>query len=123
MKAKLARQRGEPVPAAPEPELEAPENGELPPHLLWVWQAFAVCSRTRMVNQAGPQPITLHDIAAYCMLEGIIDEEQRREVLHHLMLLDIEWCRTMYQRIEKGREEAKKKAEADAKKPGKGRRR
>lgn len=120
MKEKLARQRGLPLPE-PEPE-EQSEEDELHHSILWIWQAFAMLSRTRLVNEAGPQPITLSEISNYCFLEGIIDAAQRRDILYHVSILDIEWCKVTHERIANRREEDRKKAEQDAKRKAKGRR-
>ena len=117
MKQKLARQRGLPLPAE-EPDVdEAPEDETLPDHLTWVWDAFAILSRTRMVNQTGPQPITILELDSYCGLEGIWSEEERRTLLHHITLLDIEWLKVSHANIAKAREEEKARMEKESKKP------
>lgn len=111
-----------PVPQTVEPELEEDSLDGLAPHLFWVWQAFTVLSRNRLVNQAGPQPIPLTEVSSYCFLEGIIDEEDRRDLLHFVTILDVEWCKVTYDRISKRREIEKKEAEKKAR-SNKGRRR
>lgn len=119
MKAKLARQRGLPPPEEEYPE-EVETTDDLPSYLHWIWQAFAVLSRTRVVNQTGPQPITLLELDAYCSFEGIFDESERRELLHHVTLLDIEWLRDAHGKINAKHEEMKK--EMDKKSKTRGRR-
>lgn len=118
MKSGRTRQRG----YVPAPETEAdPEDeddSDLPPYLDWVWQAFTVLSRGRLVNEAGPQPILLTEVSSYCFLEGIIDEEDCRDLLHYILALDIEWCKITYARINKRREAEKKEAEKKAKARG-----
>lgn len=120
MKAKIQKRRGQPdfqpPPPADDPEDETTDD--LPAYLYWIWESFAILSRTRLVNEAGPQPITVQELHAYCLLEGRYDEEQRRELLHHITLLDIEWLRVTHAKIatnrEKAREEAKKEGEKRA---------
>lgn len=107
-------------PTEVEIEPDCPE--ELPAHLLWIWQGFSILSRTRLVNDAGPQPILISEIANYCDLEGLISEEQRRELLHHTNILDTEWLKVTHARIEKRREEDKKKAEKEGRSKGRRRR-
>jgi hypothetical protein len=113
MKAKLAKQRGLPPPV--EETAEEEQTFFLPAHLDWIWSAFAILSRTRLVNEAGPQPITILEIDSYCTLECIWSEDERRNLLHHLTLLDIEWLRTSHENIRKAREDARKEAEKAAK--------
>jgi hypothetical protein len=123
MKQKLARQRGLPIPEDETPEEQPLEDIDfLPDHLLWIWDAFAILSRTRLVNQTGPQPITLLELDTYCSLEGIWEEDERRTLLHHITLLDIEWLKVSHSNIAKAREEEKQKAERESKKANKGRR-
>lgn len=113
MKAKLAKQRGLPPPVE---ETETDEaEAILPVHLDWIWSAFATLSRTRLVNDAGPQPITILELDAYCALEGIRTDDERRTLLHHLTLLDIEWLKHSHEDIRKTREDARAKAEKEAK--------
>lgn len=101
------------------PDSEEAETMEfLPPHLHWVWDAFAVLSRTRVVNQSGPQPIRIADLEAYSRLATLPFEWQRDDLLYHVTVLDIEWLKISYSKIEKAHEEAKKKAERDAKRKG-----
>jgi hypothetical protein len=103
---------------AGEPEVE------LPSHLFWIWEAFASLSRTRLVNQAGPQPISPTDFLSHCIIIGIDQwESLRTELHHHVTLLDIEWLKDQYKRIEKTREEQKKEAEKDAERRRRNRRR
>lgn len=119
MKRKLARQRGLPPPEE-EPEVETADF--VAEHLHWIWSAFASLSRTRLVNEAGPQPITILEIDAYCTFEGIWTEDERRTLLHHLTLLDIEYLKVTHENIRTAREKAKEQAERDAKNKAKGRR-
>lgn len=122
MKAKLARQRGLPPPEEEELPEEFETADDLPSHLHWIWQAFAVLSRTRLVNQTGPQPITLLELASYCSFESIYDESERRELLHHVTLLDIEWLRDSHAKINAKHEEHKKEMEKKSKQRNRGRR-
>lgn len=119
MKLKAARRRGLPPPEVEEiyePEEESTTEF-LPSHLLWIWEAFAVLSRTRVVNQAGPQPILTSEALAYCHMHRIFSEYDRRDLLFHITSLDIEWLRDQFAKIEKRHEEAKKEAENRRKKP------
>lgn len=117
MKRKIALKRGLPLPAEEEPEPAEDEPTDfLPVHLAWIWEAFAILSRTRLVNQAGPQPITVLELDAYCTLEGIWTETERRDLLHHVTQLDIHWLKDSHAKIAKSREDAKKEAEKEAKK-------
>lgn len=122
MRNKIARQRGLPV----EETEEIPEDEEaiehLPSHLFWIWEAFATLSRTRVVNQTGPQPILPSEILSYCQLLRITDEFEHRDLLFHITDLDILWLKDQFAKMEKSRTEAKKEAEKNAKKP-RGRRR
>lgn len=117
MQAKLRKRRGL-------PPLEQPDDADaeveetidvLPAHLLWIWESFAILSRTRLVNEAGPQPITVLELDSFCSLEGYWTEWERRDLLHHITLLDIEWLKVTHANISKSREEARKKAEKDGK--------
>lgn len=109
----------------PDREEEAPdENGAvLPTHLHWIWEAFTSLSRTRIVNQTGPQPITPENVLAYCTLTGLDTWESLRvDLFFHITVLDIEWMKKSHASIHKSREDAKKEAEQKARKP-RGRRR
>lgn len=119
MQQKLAKKRGLPPPQELPTEAETvePPMDFLPEHLLWIWEAFSILSRTRMVNQTGPQPITILELDSYCGLEGIWTEDERRTLLHHITLLDIEWLKVSHANIEKAREEERKKAEKNSKTP------
>lgn len=123
MQNKLRKRRGQPLlEVVAEPEAEETIVG-LPAHLLWIWESFAILSRTRLVNETGPQPITVLELDSYCSLEGFWSEWERRELLHHITLLDIEWLKVTHANLNKSREDARKKAEKDAKNKGnKGRR-
>lgn len=116
MQAKLRKRRGlsDPEPTEAEPEDDETTVG-LPAHLLWIWESFAILSRTRLVNETGPQPITVLELSAFCSLEGYWSEEERRDLLHHITILDIEWLKVTHANISKAREEAKEKAEKEAK--------
>lgn len=120
MQAKLRKKRG--LPPLEDPDVADAEIEEttdtLPPHLLWIWESFAILSRTRLVNEAGPQPITVIELDSYCSLEGYWSEAERRELLHHITILDIEWLKVTHAKISKSREEAKKAAEKEGKRKG-----
>lgn len=117
MKRKIALKRGLPLPVEEdEPVTDDEPLHFLPDHLSWVWEAFAMLSRTRLVNQAGPQPITVLELDAYCTLEGIWTETERRDLLHHVTQLDIYWLKDSHAKIAKSRDDAKKEAEKEAKK-------
>lgn len=104
----------------PEEVSEDEPEEELPPHLYWIWEAFASLSRTRIVSQAGPQPISPTDFLSYCIIHGIDTwESLRTELYFHVSLLDMEWLKDQYKKIENSREKAKKEAEENAKKRGK----
>jgi len=116
MQAKLRKRRGlPPLETREELQEEIETADDLPAHLLWIWQAFAILSRTRVVNQTGPQPITLQELDAYCSLEQITTEWERRELINLITVLDIEWLKVSHAAINKSREDAKKQAEKDAK--------
>lgn len=120
MKTKTARRRGLPLPEMETPQFEPEEEAPtdfLPSHLLWIWEAFAVLSRTRVVNQAGPQPILTSEVLAYCHMQRILSEYDQRDLLFHLTALDIVWLKDQFAKIEKRHEEAKKEAEKNRKKP------
>lgn len=105
----------------PLPEQTTEEEFELLPiHLFWIWEAFTHLSRTRLVNQNGPQPIPISEIKYYCDLEAISDEESRSDLLFHITLLDIEWLKLRYKEIEKGHE--KRQKEMEKKRNSRGRR-
>ncbi|MBS3648868.1 hypothetical protein KEU06_09640 [Pseudaminobacter sp. 19-2017] len=87
------------------------EQEFLPAHLHPIWTAFTVLSRSRNVNQIGPQPIQIGEVRHYCDLDGVIDEEDRRELLFHVMELDAEWMTRKYAEIETERDKLKKQAE------------
>jgi hypothetical protein len=118
MQAKLRKRRGqpdsEPPPLTADPEDETTDD--LPAYLYWIWESFAILSRTRLVNEAGPQPITVQELHAYCLVEGRYDEEQRRELLHHITILDIEWLKVTYAKIATNREKAKEEAKREGEK-------
>jgi hypothetical protein len=94
----------------------------LPARLLWVTSAFVSLSRARIVNETGPQPMNISDIRSYCELTGIFNEEDRRDLLHFLTEMDIIYLRHAHSKIEKGREEAKRKAQAETDRKRRGRR-
>jgi hypothetical protein len=116
MKRKIARQRGLPDPVVETPVEEVQTDLFVAAHLQWVWEAFARLSRTRLVNQAGPQPITVLELDAYCTLEGIWEETERRNLLHHITYLDIDWLKDQYKKINQSREETKREMEREQKK-------
>lgn len=125
MQAKLRKRRGlPPLEETDEADAVVEETDDiLPPHLLWIWESFAILSRTRLVNEAGPQPITVIELDSFCSLEGYWTEWERRDLLHHITLLDIEWLKVTHANIGKMREETKKKAEKEGKqKANRGRR-
>jgi len=87
---------------------------EVPARLLWVTSAFVALSRTRLVVETGPQPMTFSDILAYCELMQIIDEEDRRDLVYFLTELDIIYLRHSHAKIEQGREKAEREARQKA---------
>lgn len=58
--------------------------------------------------------MTFAEILAYCELMGVIVEEERRDLIHFLTELDIVYLRHMHEKIEKGREDAARKAREEA---------
>lgn len=101
-----------PLPENEEPVEEDDTVGKLPPHLYWIWEAFTLLSRTRVVNQTGPQPIIPSEILAHCEIIGIHEWESLRNELYYLVnALDTEWMKRSHAQIHKSREDAKKEAE------------
>lgn len=122
----LAQLEAEGIKKAP---TKTPHNEEasgpsyaLPARLLWVTGAFVSLSRTRVVNETGPQPMNISDIRSYCELVGIFNEEDRRDLLHFLTELDIVYLRHSHAKIEKNREDSRRKAQAEADRKRRGRR-
>jgi hypothetical protein len=87
---------------------------QVPDRLLWVVEAFNALSRTRLVNEAGPQPMAFSDIKAYCDLSGIFVEGSKRDLVFFLTEMDILYLKHMHAKIQKSREEQQRKAERDA---------
>ena len=112
---KSARRRGLPAPEIEDEPIEEETTDSLSPHLFWIWEAFATLSRTRVVNQAGPQPILPSEVLAYCQLLRIRSEQDHRDLLFHITDLDIVWLKDQFEKMEKQREAAKKEAEKKAK--------
>lgn len=125
MKRKAAQRRGQPLEDLEDEVEEYTGDGStidsLPSHLFWIWEAFALLSRTRVVNQTGPQPILTSELLAYCQMERIVSEADRKDLLFHINNLDLVWLKDAHAKIEKRQEEAKKESEKKAKLRGKGR--
>ncbi len=56
--------------------------------LVWVWEAYLTLSAGRQHGMAGPQPISLVELLAYCSFRGITDPDERDELLHLVQHLD-----------------------------------
>jgi hypothetical protein len=100
--------------AEPEADDEADLSPPIPTRLLWIQQAFCALSRCRTVNEVGPQPITYADVAAYCAIAGIRDEDSRRDLQYFLTELDIRYLKITFENIKKARETADRKAKQEA---------
>ena len=66
------------------------------------------------MNQTGPQPVEPKNIEAYANMMSITCPEARITLMFHIQGLDIEYCRTMHERIaaenKKILDEAKRKS-------------
>ncbi|QIV65933.1 hypothetical protein Cp1R7AA1_211 [Mesorhizobium phage Cp1R7A-A1] len=51
------------------------------------------------------------EVRAYCDLEGLIDDEDRRDLLFFVNELDSEWLRRKYIEIEQAQEKHRKEME------------
>jgi hypothetical protein len=68
-----------------------------------VWEAFGELNYRRGVSMAGPVPITMADIEAYCRFRAIFSPYERDRFLIYLRALDQEWMTNHY--TEKARNE------------------
>lgn len=73
------------------------EEPELLSHLNWVWEAFGELNYRRGVSMAGPVPITMSDIEAYCRFRSIFSPYERDRFLIYLRALDQEWMKNHYE--------------------------
>lgn len=101
-KAKVRKDRGLPTATDAGPEEQSTPSR----HVAWVWDAFTFLSRARLVNDSGPQPITVEAIRAYTDLMTIDDPDDKVDLMFFLQAMDIEWCRVTHDRISKAREKA-----------------
>lgn len=109
--AEVRRKKGlPPLDPAAVPDTEEDEQDFLPAHLHWIWSAFATLSRARLVNQAGPQPIPVSEVSAYCEIEGWLDAETRADLLFHITNLDGKWLEIRHAEIAKQMEKTRKDA-------------
>ena len=72
--------------------------------LLWIWQAFAILSRSRRVDgMAGLQPISVLEIDAYARLRGIRGDDAE-ELLELVLAMDAELLKRVNERRERAQE-------------------
>jgi len=95
------------------------------PDLVWAWQAFEFCHRTRSNSGSGPLPIQATEIEAYCRLRGIKADDDIDFLLRVIPVLDNWWLKDFYekQKIEQRKLEAKAKNKPATTTPRGGRRR
>lgn len=64
------------------------EKPELAPELLPYWFAFLHLSGARTISEAGPQPIALSEVWAYCQLAEVHDLDERDDLLRFIREMD-----------------------------------
>ena len=84
--------------------------------VVYVYEAFFIVSAGRQYNESGPQPLLLTEILAYLNDRGIVEREERDEVLHYFRVLDAKYLDLSHQKIKKNRDRAMKKAESKGRK-------
>lgn len=99
------------------PPLQRDNATPLRETLHWVWDAFTSLSRSRLVNEAGPQPITIGDMAAYFAFAEPPTEMDKLDFLFFIEELDIVYCREMHRRIEEERKKAEREAQKNRRRP------
>lgn len=57
-------------------------------HLVFYFEAFQDLSRSRSYSQAGPQPIAMGEVLAYCQMFDIQGYEFRKRLLALVQALD-----------------------------------
>lgn len=74
---------------------------------VWLWNAFISLSTQRQHAPHGPQPIAYSDMSGYCDMYEI--GGVRAEFLSRVVsLMDLEFLKIEYQRIEQDRKKAEK---------------
>lgn len=86
---------------------------------VWIWQAFLCLSEKRLVNEAGPQPIPVSEIAAYADYERVRGEIDREDLLYLITVMDRLWLEEAY----KQRQARARKAAGEAKQRARNRKR
>lgn len=66
------------------------------------------------MNEAGPMPISFADVKAFADLTGLIAEEDKRDLVFFMSEMDTVYLKRTHARIAKGREDAERKAKAEA---------
>lgn len=55
------------------------------------WNAFQHLSSARSGGLAGPAPIPISEVLAYCVLVGINDPDDREDLMGQIRALDLEY--------------------------------
>lgn len=79
------------------------ERPAIRPDCLGYFNTFNVLSERRTYNEAGVQPLTVAEIAAYLTELGISGGERRTKFLHMLFDLDSEFMQIQFEKQQQAR--------------------
>lgn len=82
----------------------------------WMWVAYARLARRRQQTSAGPQPITMTDVAAYASYHNLNSAFKRKALMEVVTALDDVYLDHTRKDAKKAREKGKGKQGAFGKK-------